>query len=72
MKSAAVRQALRETMALLSIAFILWGFVASYTLLMRQIVCPENALNEGENAIYFDNVCGIIHHLIGLGGTNRG
>jgi hypothetical protein len=60
MKSAVVRQAWREKIALLSIAFTLWGFVAFYTLLMRQIMCPESALNEGENVIYFDNAGGKI------------
>jgi len=55
MKSAVVRQAWREKIALLSIAFILWGFVSFYTLLMRQIMCPESALQSRSNIMHFDD-----------------
>ena len=37
------RQAWREKIALCSIALLLWGFVAFYTLFMRGIMCPTSA-----------------------------
>jgi hypothetical protein len=55
MKSAIVRQAWREKIALLSIAVILWGFVTFYTLFMRQIMCPESTLEAGSNVLSFDD-----------------
>jgi len=58
MKSAVVRQAWREKIALFSVALVLWGFVAFYTLVMRQIMCPESTVAAGSNVIYFDNAGG--------------
>jgi len=55
MKSAVVRQAWREKIALMFIAIILWGFVAFYTLVMRQIMCPESQVNQASSLIDFDN-----------------
>jgi len=55
MKSAVVRQAWREKIALLSIAAVLWGFVAFYTLFMRPIMCPPSDANQGSNQIAFDS-----------------
>lgn len=54
MKSAVVRQAWREKIALFAIALVLWGFVAFYTLVMRQIMCPESTVAQGSNIIAFD------------------
>ena len=59
MKSAVVRQAWREKIALFTIALVLWGFVAFYTLVMRQIMCPESQLAQASNIIDFDNEGGI-------------
>ena len=59
MKSAVVRQAWREKIALFSVALVLWGFVAFYTLFMRQIMCPASAIATGSNVISFDDVGGI-------------
>ena len=55
MKSAVVRQAWREKIALMTIAIILWGFVAFYTLVMRQIMCPESQVAQASNIIDFDD-----------------
>ena len=60
MKSAVVRQAWREKIALLSIAAVLWGFVAFYTLFMRPIMCPPSDANQGSNQIAFDSSEGTV------------
>jgi hypothetical protein len=67
MKSAVVRQAWREKIALFAIALVLWGFVAFYTLVMRQIMCPESTLAQGSNLIAFDAPGGMILGLLGEG-----
>jgi uncharacterized membrane protein len=58
MKSAVVRQAWREKIGLFAIALVLWGFVAFYTLVMRQIMCPESTVAQGSNLIHFDDAGG--------------
>jgi chitin synthase len=59
MKSAVVRQAWREKIALFAIAIVLWGFVAFYTLFMRQIMCPASTLAAASNQLYFNDQSGI-------------
>jgi chitin synthase len=59
MRSAVVRQAWREKIGLFAIALVLWGFVAFYTLVMRQVMCPESTVAQGSNIIAFDAAGGI-------------
>ena len=49
------RQAWREKMALLFIAALLWAFIAFYTLVMRNLLCPESASRLPATVIAFDD-----------------